>query len=333
MMKKVVVAGLAVLLLVVLGAAGFVLGARPRSRPASAQKVEVTPEKLARGRYLTENVFVCFHCHSQTDMSLFGTPPKPGTLGGGGQCLGPETGFPGTMCMSNLTPDAETGLGQWTDGEIIRAIREGVSRDGRALMPIMPYRLYREMSDEDVEALVAYLRSIPAIRNPLAKTRLDFPVNVFIRLMPEPLEKAVTAPARSDTVAYGRYLTTVAGCVDCHTPTDENREPLPGKLFAGGQEFGLEKDAMVRSSNLTPHETGIGGLSRGSFIALFKRHALPEARREVAPERNTVMAWMAYAGMAEEDLGAIYDYLKTLPPVDNDVLPWSTPPVVAPATP
>ncbi len=332
-MKKVFVASLAVLLLLVLGAVGFVLGGRPRSRPASTQKVAVTPEKLARGRYLAENVSVCFHCHSQPDMSLFATPPKPGTLGGGGLCMGPEMGFPGTMCMSNITPDAETGLGQWTDGEIIRAIREGVSRDGRALMPVMPYRLYREMSDEDVEALVAYLRTLPALRNPLAETRLDFPVNVLIRFMPEPLEKAVTAPARSDTVAYGRYLTTVGGCVECHTPTDERREPLPGKQFAGGQEFELEKGVVVRSSNLTPHETGLGGLSRDSFIAHFKRHALPEARREVAPERNTVMAWMAYAGMAEEDLGAIYDYLKTLPPVDNDVLPWSTPRVAAPATP
>ena len=154
-MKKVLVAVLAVVLLGGLGVAGFAWGLRPRMRPAPDRKVEATPEKLVRGRYLAENVAACFHCHSQADKSLFGTPPKPGTVGGGGMCMGPEDDFPGALCASNLTSDLETGLGQWTDGEIIRAIREGVSRDGRPLMAIMPYGFYREMSDEDVEAIVA----------------------------------------------------------------------------------------------------------------------------------------------------------------------------------
>lgn len=332
-MKKVLLAALAVVLVGALGAVGFVGLLRPRVRAAPAQKVEATPEKLARGRYLTENVAACFHCHSQADTSLFGMPPKPGTLGGGGMCMGPETGFPGTLCASNLTPDAETGLGQWTDGEIIRAIRDGVSRDGRPLMPIMPYRLYREMSDEDVEAIVAYLRTIPALRNPLTPTRLDFPLNVIIRFMPEPVEHAVPTPARSDTVAYGKYLVTVGGCVECHTPTDEQHEPLPGKLLAGGQQYELETGTVVRSANLTPHATGLGGLSREVFIGLFKRHALAEARSPVDPRFNTLMAWGAYAGMTEQDVGAIYDYLKTVPPVDNAVTPWPAPPVAAPAPP
>lgn len=332
-MKKVLLAALAVVLVGALGVVGFVGLLRPRVREAPSLKVEPTPEKLARGRYLVENVTVCFHCHSQSDMSLFGTPPKPGTLGAGGMCMGPETGFPGTMCASNLTPDAETGLGQWTDGEIIRAIREGVSRDGRPLMPIMPYRLYRELSDEDAQAIVAWLRTIPAVRNPLAPTRLDFPLNVIARLMPEPVEHPVPMPSRSDTVAYGRYLATVGGCVECHTPVDEQHEPLPGKQFAGGQEFELEKGAVVRSANLTPHATGLGGLSREVFIRLFKRHALPEARRQVEPRFNTVMAWMSYAGMTEEDVGAIYDYLKTVPPVENSVTSWSAPRAAAPTPP
>ncbi|PTL81781.1 c-type cytochrome [Vitiosangium sp. GDMCC 1.1324] len=332
-MKKVLWAALAVLLVGVLGAVGFVLGLRPRVRPAPSLKVVATPEKLARGRYLAENVSICFHCHSQADMSLFGTPPKPGSLGGGGMCMGPETGFPGTMCASNITPDSETGLGQWTDGELIRAIREGVSRDGRPLMPIMPYGLYKQMSDEDVEAIVAYLRTIPAIRNPIAQTRLDFPLSLIIRFMPEPVEQAIATPARSDTVAYGKYLVTVGGCVECHTPTDEQHNPLPGKLLAGGQEFELEKDAVVHSANITPHATGIGGLSREVFIGLFKRHAQPEARREVDPRFNTVMAWLSYAGMTDEDVGAIYDYLKTVPPVDNAVMAWTAPKVAAPASP
>jgi mono/diheme cytochrome c family protein len=234
-MKKVLLAALAVVLVGALGVAGFVGLMRPRVRAASAQKVEATPEKLARGRYLAENVTGCFHCHSQADKSVFGTPPKPGTLGGGGMCLGPEQGFPGTMCASNITPDPDTGIGRWTDGEIIRAIREGVDREGRALMPIMPYSLYRELSDEDVEAVVAYVRTIPAIRNTVAEPRLEFPMSVVVRFLPAPVEQPVVAPARSDTVAYGKYLVTVGGCVECHTPRDERHEPLPGKWLAGAQ--------------------------------------------------------------------------------------------------
>jgi mono/diheme cytochrome c family protein len=318
-MKKVLVAVLAVVLLGALGAAGVAWGLRPRMRVASDRKVEATPEKLARGRYLAESVAVCFHCHSQADKTLFGMPPKPGTVGGGGMCMGPEDDIPGTMCASNLTSDPETGLGQWTDGELIRAIREGVSRDGRPLMAAMPYGFYREMSDEDVEAIVAYLRTLPAIRSSLPATRFDFPFNLLVRFMPQPLEQPVTAPARSDTVAYGRYLLTLGRCAECHTPT---RGPLAGQQLAGGREVWLDKDVAVRSANLTPHATGIGGLSREGFIGLFQRHVRPEARREVPWRLNSAMAWMSYGGMTEEDVGAIYDYLKTLPPVDNAVIPW-----------
>lgn len=330
-MKKVLLAALAVVLVGALGAAGFVGLMRPRVRAASAQKVEATPEKLARGRYLAENVAVCFHCHSQEEKAVFGTPSKPGTLGGGGMCLGPEQGFPGTMCASNITPDAETGLGQWTDGEILRAIREGVSRDGRALMPVMPYSLYRDMADEDVEAVVAYLRTIPAIRNPIAQPKLEFPLNLVVRFLPEPVEHPVSAPARTDTVAYGKYLVTVGGCVECHTPKNEQNQPDPGKLLAGGQEFDLGNGAVVRTANLTPHATGLGGLGRDMFIGLFKRHA--GVRRQVEPRFNTVMAWLSYAGMTEADIGSIYDYLQTVPPVDNSITSWPAPRVAAPAPP
>lgn len=324
-MKKVLGAILAVVLLAVLGGAVFILGMRPQKRPAPALKVEATPEKLARGRYLAENVSVCFHCHSQADLSVFGTPPKPGTLAGGGMCLGADDDFPGAMCAPNITPDADTGLGQWTDGEIVRAIREGVSRDGRALMPIMPYGVYRGMADEDVEAIVAYLRTLPPLRSSFPPTQLDFPVNLIIRFIPKPLEGAVAAPSRADHRAYGQYLVAMGGCGECHTPTNDKHEPVPGKLLAGGQEFPLAKGAVVRSVNITPHKTGLGDVSRGVFISLFKQHALAESMRQVPLARNTVMAWRAYAGMTEEDLGAIYDYLQTVPPVDNPITPWSTP--------
>lgn len=324
-MKKVFAGVFAVVLLVVLGALGFVFGLRPLKRPAPELHVEASPEKLARGHYLVENVSVCVHCHSQGDLTLFGSPPKPGTVGGGGTCLTPEQGFPGTVCAPNLTPDPDTGLGQWTDGEILRAVREGVSRDGRPLVSFMPYALYREMSDEDAQAVVAYLRTLSPLRQTQPPPHLNFPLSVIMRFMPKPLEGPVSAPSPKDSVAYGRYLVTVAGCKECHTPVNARHEPLPGRYLAGGQEFVLEKGYVVRSANLTPHETGLGGLSRDSFIGLFKQHVLAESRREVPPRFNTVMAWNSYAGMTEQDLGAIYDYLRTVPPVDNTVQKWNAP--------
>ena len=95
---------------------------------------------------------------------LWGAPPNPAKLGAGVCHTGPEVAdFPGKLCVPNITSHATAGIGEWTDGEILRAIREGIGRDGRALFPMMPYTEYRKMSDEDAHAVVAYLRTLPAI--------------------------------------------------------------------------------------------------------------------------------------------------------------------------
>ena len=107
-----------------------------------------------------------------------------------------ELGLPGAVTAPNITPDRETGIGAWTDGEKIRAIREGISRDGRVLFPMMPYPNFRMMSDEDVYAIVAYMNTLPAVRNPLPVTKIDFPVSLMIKSVPQPAGIGPAAQSR-----------------------------------------------------------------------------------------------------------------------------------------
>ncbi len=292
---------------------------RPAQRPAPELNLERTPERVERGRYLVENVTGCVQCHSDRDWSFYGGPAKRQTWLAGGECLTEELGFPGTLCVPNLTPDEETGLGRWTDGEIVRALREGVDRDGRALFPMMPYHAYRHLSDHEATAIVAYLRSLEPAFNPRPATELAFPLSFLVKTMPEPLAGPVEAPDVADTVRHGERLAKIAACEFCHTRMDERMEQLPGMAFAGGHE--LEGPfGKVRSANLTPHATGMGSRTREEFIGIFKSFAgAGDDPIEATPETNTPMPWADFAGMTEDDLGAIYDYLQTVAPVDNPV--------------
>ena len=234
MWKRIFLILLSLLVLLAGAVLAFLYLRRPAQLPASADKVQPTPERLARGRYLFENLCDCGGCHSQRDFTRFGAPEV--TSGRGqGSIFPPEMGLPGKIVASNITPDPETGIGAWTDGEKIRAIRDGVDRHGRALFPMMPYTGYRHMSDEDVAALVAYLDSLPPVRNALPPTQVDFPVSLLIKGAPQPAGQ-IPPPDRSNTLAYGEYLVTLGGCLDCHTPAEKG-QPVPGKRLAGGRVF------------------------------------------------------------------------------------------------
>jgi mono/diheme cytochrome c family protein len=296
----------------------LVLTAKPAQRPPSREVVEATAERLERGRYLAVHVLSCFDCHTRRDWGRWGGP-NVGPMGAGGHCFTRDDGFPGTICSPNITPDPATGLGAWTDGEILRAIREGVDRDGKALYPRMPYLEYRYLSDQDAAAVVAYLRSIPAVDNAMPATRIAFPASYFIQRLPRPVEGPVTSPDPRDRVAYGRYLAEVSGCKSCHTPVNRRQEPIAELAFSGGHEF-EGPFGRVRASNLTPHETGMGSRTREEFVGIFKAFSDPETVAvAVDPRQNTVMPWFALAGMTEADLGAIYDYLRTVAPVEHRV--------------
>lgn len=315
---KIVLSALGVAALVALGAVLYLLFRRPATAPASGIKVEITPARLERGKYLFEVLADCDGCHSPRDFMKFAGPVMPG-LRGQGQVMPPELELPGKVVAPNITPDVETGIGSWTDGEKIRAIREGISKDGRALFPFMPYRLYRSMSDEDAYSLVAYLNTMPPKRNALPRSKLNFPVNVLMKGAPQPVG-SVPQPDRNSRVEYGKYLVTVGVCIECHTQADKG-ERNNDMLFAGGREFRIGP-YLVNSANITPDpETGIGAWSEERFIAKFKGfQSFAEGSAPAASQASfTVMPWISLSRLQEDDLRAIYAYLRTVPARNNAV--------------
>jgi mono/diheme cytochrome c family protein len=290
----------------------------PQSVPPRDISIKADTAMLERGDYLFNAVLGCPVCHSERNWDLIGAPPVP-PIGGGRPCYSSADkppgmagfdGFPGTVCFRNITPHP-TGVGQWSDGELMRAIREGINKDGKTLFPTMPYFIYADLADEDVKAVIAYLRTLPAVDRDLPATELNFPVGIFISLLPKPVIGEVSLPDMNDSVGYGEYLAGVARCHFCHTPqNDRSRLPQEGRAFEGGNAFrGLE--GVYYSTNLTPHESGLGAMTRDDFIALFRSKSGPRTGE------IDIMPWTYFANMTDADLGAIYDYLQTLPPRES----------------
>ena len=267
--------------------------------PAAAQSA------VERGRYLVEVLGACGNCH--TPKGPQGDVPGK-HLAGGFQL--DDDGF-GTWITPNITPDPETGIGRWTDPEIIRAIREGKRPDGRTLGPPMPFDLYRRLADSDVKAMVAYLRTVPPIRQVVPRSQYKIP-------LPDsygPPVGEVPDPPRQDLVKYGEYLAgPVAHCMECHTPFLPEGRPDTRRLGAGGFPF-HGPWGVTYSANVTPDpESGLGGWKDGEIIA-----SIYGARRgggRVLPPMPT----QHYAqGIAEGDLRAILAYLRSLPPMPTKV--------------
>lgn len=295
------------------GLVAFVATYSPAQRAAADVQLPDDAETLARGKYLADHVMACGACHGERNWSVFGAPTSNDM--GGGECWGETQKFPGQVCAPNLT-NSDNGLGQWSDGEVLRAMREGVDRDGNAL-GIMPYEAYVHASDEDSQSVLAYLRSLEPVDKSFPDPSFDFPVSFFLKLGPKPIEQAVQAPARGETAEYGEYLSRVALCYQCHTPVDDNHQLLEDRPFFGGQVFEGEFGTVV-SANITPSSAGIGGLTREAFIQRFRDHRNSE---QPAPGgRNTVMPWQNYADMTDQDLGAIYTFLQTVPKSDEGVV-------------
>jgi mono/diheme cytochrome c family protein len=288
--------------------------------PSVGKAPEITVDKSAanieRGKYLANHVSVCMDCHSTRDWSVFSGPPIAGTEGKGGETFDQKLGFPGKFVANNITP---YHLSSWTDGEIFRAITTGVSKNGRALFPIMPYHNFGKLDKKDVEAIIAYIRSIPSIQHETTPSSADFPMNFIINTMPQKAN-FTTIPNKLDYINYGQYVTNAAGCYDCHTKQEKGK--FVGEPFAGGFEFKFPDGAIVRSYNITPDKaTGIGTWTKEQFITTFKNYAdstyVPKKVKQ--GELQTPMPWSMYAGMTKEDLAAIYDYLQSLKAVNNKV--------------
>ncbi|MBX6366264.1 MAG: hypothetical protein IRZ00_20660 [Gemmatimonadetes bacterium] len=272
-----------------------------------ASTVGDTTGLVARGEYIVRNVAVCGHCHAADPRR-----DADGPLSGGMEFRDWRLG---TIRAANLTPDAATGLGEWSDAEVVRAIRNGERRDGAVLAPVMPYEALHAMSDRDALAVARYLRTLsPATHRVKSDHNLMFRIGELFFLGPLKGTTA-TAPARGATPAYGAYLALhVALCSDCHTPhTGLRSRPDEDRLFAGTDD--PPKGFPANPSNLTPDSaTGIGAWSEDDFLRTM--------RTGVNPKGDTLhpfMPWREYRRMTDDDLRAIYRYLRTVPPVRNAV--------------
>jgi mono/diheme cytochrome c family protein len=223
----------------------------------------------------------------------------------------PYEGLPGEVWAPNLTPDRETGAGNWTDDQLARAIREGIGHDGRTLFPMMPYQKLRHMSDEDLASIIVCLRSARPVRNQVPPTRIIFPVKYLIRNAPKPVVEPVREPDVSDKANWGKYLVTRSGCEDCHTPAIKGQD-LKGMTLAGG--FTLTSPAgTVTSANITPDATGISYYDEALFIQVMRTGA---AR---ARQLNATMPYTEYQYLTDDELKAMFAYLRTLTPVRHRV--------------
>ena len=255
---------------------------------------------LERGAYLVNGIVACGNCH---------TPKGPD-----GTAL-PDQALSGGLVIDlpvfhavapNITPDKTTGIGGWTDEQIIDAIRNGRRPDGTIIGPPMPIAFYRNMSDTDVRAIVAYLRSVQPIAHPVEKSTYN------IQLPPSygpPVEHVADVPA-SDKIAYGHYLANIAHCMECHTPTAPTGEPDMTRVGAGGRELPAFPAGLVRSANLTPaNPDGIAHWTDAQVKEAITGGVRPDGRRLVL-----LMAFDWYKNVSVSDLDAVVAYLRTLKP-------------------
>lgn len=313
-----VLGGLIALLVLGLVVKFYVLS--PKSRPAQAMKAPTDAASIEKGKYLVNHVTGCLGCHSKIDDSKPGDFFFPGTEGQG-RDFGEIPNYPIHIKARNITPDKATGIGDWTDGEIVRAMREGVSRDGSPLFPQMPYQTYaKTLSDEDALAIVAYLRTLKPIANNPGKTEVKFPISMFIRAVPQPIEASPPpAPPVTDKMARGNWLLKVCSCGDCHDGKNEKMEPIPGKELAGGAKFPLSGDKYVVVPNITSDQaTGIGAYSDADLKRVFEEGKGKDGRDLY------MMPWSYYRGMTAEDKDALFTALRAVKPVANLVAPSKT---------
>ncbi len=294
-------------------------GDKKNEEAASTTNEDSMKAVVERGEYLAHNVAVCMDCHSKRDFAKFSLPPTPGTYGIGASFpFGAAEGIPGEIWAPNITPKR---LSNWTDDEIARAIAHGVNKTGDTLFPIMPYLNYTRMAKDDLYAIIAYLRTLPSSDSTVPPRKLAIPMSALPPLPEFAIEKNVK-PDPSDKVKYGEYMATMASCGFCHTPQNKDGSPDFSKAVSGGFVFKAPM-FQVTVANITPDSTtGIGSWTEDAFVAKFRSNSSDEMVNKNPGKQQSVMPWAMYGKMKEEDLKAIYAYLRTLPPVKNKVEKW-----------
>jgi cytochrome c2 len=309
------------LILLIVSGLTYVKLALPNVGEMEYLHVKPTASKLERGKYLATNVCVCIDCHSTRNWTIFSGPLVEGTIGKGGEVFDQKFGFPGKFYAKNITPFA---LKEWSDAEILRAISSGVSKNGKALFPIMPHPNFGRMDKDDLESIIVYLRTLRPIENVVPESKADFPMNFILNTIPQKPNFSKKSNEKN-AVAYGNYLFNAASCAECHTKQDKGK-PIEGMELAGGFEFPMATGGISRSANITQdHETGIGNWTEDEFVKRFKSYtdSTYVAVKVKKGDINTVMPWTMYGGMTVQDLKAIYAYLKTVKPIKNEVIKFS----------
>ncbi|QET04847.1 cytochrome c [Cupriavidus pauculus] len=253
--------------------------------------------RLARGKYLMESVVACANCHATRDPRDEGKFSR--SLAGGRVIDEP----PFRAVAPNITPDLETGIGKWTDEQIGKAIREGVRPDGTIIGPPMPIGFYRNLSDDDLAAIVAYLRAQPPVKHAVEKStyRIPLPPNYG-----EPVGH-VRAPSPKETIRYGKYLADIGHCMECHTPRGKDGQLVNRYVGAGGQVFNGAWGMSV-SRNLTPDASGLKGWTDAQIAAAIRgtdRHG---------GHYKPPMAYTWYENISSADMRALIAYLRSLEP-------------------
>jgi mono/diheme cytochrome c family protein len=265
---------------------------------APLAKADETP--LERGKYLMTSIVACGNCHTPKGPSGRAIADKE--LSGGTEFDAPVF----HAVAPNITPDKETGIGNWTDEQIVNAIRNGKRPDGTTIGPPMAIPFYRGMSDTDVHAIVAYLRSVKPIGHKVEKSTYKMPLPASYG----PVVTKVPDVPRSDAVAYGKYLATGLGhCMDCHTPMVNGRSDM-ARMGAGGNQYESPVGGIIVSANLTPgNPNGIASWTDDQV-----KTAIREGKR---PDRPLVrlMAFDWYKNITDEDMTDLVAFLRTLKPV------------------
>jgi mono/diheme cytochrome c family protein len=275
---------------------------------------------LERGKYLVENVAGCVDCHSKRDFTKYSGPVVPGTEYGGGMVFDQHFAIPGVVYSRNITPDNETGIGTWTDEEILRAMTQGISKNGDTLFPLMPYANYNHMAKSDLLSIIAFLRTTKPIKNVVPKRNLMMPISAaYPAGALQPSIDNNKMPPETDKVAYGGYLAAFADCATCHSPLTPHGPDVENRPFAGGYLFELPTN-KVQSANITPDSaTGIGTWTEERFMNKFTPYREEKNYNYDPGKQNTIMPLSILSGMTDSDLKALYAYLRTVKAEKNQV--------------
>lgn len=258
-----------------------------------------------RGSYLVNTIAACGRCHTPRDAQ--GKPIGAMALAGGFEF---DDGVLGHVVSPNVTPDRETGIGNWTEAEIVTALRYGTRPNGTSIGAPMPVDAYHDMSDDDLAAIARYLHTMKPVRHRVARSRFLSPPAAH-DLTPV----HVQAPPREDRLAYGAYLAAPVGhCYGCHTVLRQDKSSLDRRfLYAGGRAMPDYADVTQTtiSRNITSDpEDGVGKLTDAEIKRAIATGIRPDGARlaQTMPDH-----W--YARVAPADLDALVAFMRTIKPL------------------